>query len=295
MVNDVEEGKVVRACAESVEVTLASGEAVVVPFDNFAAMTPPALGEAVKIHLTGWSFGINPTPLWSLAAPQTREIATLGVRLSGFRRGRKRHLKFLRHQVGYARYCFMAPAQAPLDVHPNAAAAARLQATAQISGCPAVRYGEPACNGRPGVPDCTSAAFWSFEALIGRGGREYESAALESAGEVATLACLIVGPISGGNDDELQTKDRRASLLLSANPRHRLFIKAATCTVDSRRYSLLTSYIPDGKDPVHELLRCLEQAEHITRIHGGGSLRNPAEILKVKAAILATRRRQLLR
>lgn len=295
MVNDVEEGKVVRTCTESVEVALANGEIALVPFDNFSAMAPPALGETVKVHLTGWSFGLHPAPIWSLEAPRTREIGYLGVRLSGFRRGRKRHLKFLLHQVGYDRYRFAAPAQPPLDVHPNAAAAARIEARAQISGCPAVRYGETACNGNPGVPDCTSAAFWSFEASIGRKTREYEAAALESAAEAETLVCLIMGPISGGEDNEPQTRDRVFPLLLSANPRQRLFVKAATVALDRKRFSLLTSYIPQGKDPVQELLRVLKTAEHITSIHGGGSLKSQAEILKVKAALLAAPRRQSLR
>jgi hypothetical protein len=254
-------GQVVESSPSEVRVRLASnGHVVDVPFDNFLSSTPPAPAATVTVYWRGWVFGaVKPRPTWSLEAT-TMVTTPDGLDVIGFRRGTRRHLKFLIHEAGCDRADFTRRA-GDWTLQRLGASHARQVASLAVAGCPAAGAGSDACQ-FVDSKSCSHTPYWQLDAGIGVAVRTYESRAFDLLASKDTVRCVIVSTLTTTEPGEGRA-GRFFDLLLVAHRSSGEFVQAARVVGGELPYCLLTSYVANRRDAVGKLLRTAARAERV--------------------------------
>jgi hypothetical protein len=247
----------------------ATGSVIHVPFDNCDGRSAPGIGVPVSMFMRGWSFSRRPERIWSLEEPVVVKVPSFEVELTGFRRGRLRHLKFLVHEIGLDRNAFRAK-PLPSPRARRALPVAVVQSAVATSGCPGETGGQSACKPGRGEPSCSSQAYWKLEPTIGRAAREYEQRVLDVMTSKNVVGCIAVASADGDSASQANARfgtGRKVLSMLLAQPEQDLFLEAATVPIDQERFALLSAWFVET-GAVEKLLRRAADAESIERICG---------------------------
>ncbi len=265
-------------------VAIDDSESLTVPFDNFSSKQPPLPGADVTVWQNGWTLGRYPRKIWSLEPSPIVSVPSFRVELSGFRTGRRRHLKFLLHGIGLDRRAFRSPAPHGKAFKPMMKRQ-DVQTAIGAAACPAEGVGERACKNFE-LGCCFPEAYWRLEPSIAAVARRYEEGVLDSASSKNLVGCVVVAPSEDAASDG--SRPRVLSMLL-ADPTEDVFIEAAAVPHDPDRYMLLSAWVTET-GALSKLLRKAERADYIKNVCGSHVAREVTNQL-----LLIQRRKELER